>query len=174
MLDLGTLGAFITALAAFLAALGIKELLMRWVTRRSAMADAERAEERQVSAVEAQGNLDVLKVLLTETKHRVDGYERSISEMKASHAADIRELKTENKSLERQVADLRMTLQDYQLGHRVPRGMVLIPLTEVRIIRERAPGLLSSRWYPGEHEQDPPAYADVRLTPLPPGPTGGS
>lgn len=171
MTDLGTLGTFLTAAAAFLAALGIKDVLQRFVTRRGDRADAARDDARHVTAVEAQGNLEVLKVLLQETKARVDSYEKTISELRASHAADIRELKTENRSLERQVADLRATLQDYQLGHRVPRGMVLIPLAELKAIRERSPGLLSARWYPGEHE-DPngPPFADVRLTPLP-GPT---
>ena len=168
VLDLGTLGAFLTAAAAFLAALGIKELLMRWVVRKGDRETAAIHESHAVSAVEAQGNLEVLKVLLTETKARVDSYERSISEMRASHSADIRELKTENKSLERQVADLRATLQDYQLGNRTPRGMVLVPLSEVRAIRERSPGLLSARYYPGEHE-DPGPHVDVRLMPLPPG-----
>lgn len=144
------MATFLTAFAAFMAALGIKELLARYVLRRNDREDAARADHRAVSAVEAQGNLEVLKVLLTETKARVDSYEKQILDLKASHAADISELKTENRSLNRQVADLRMTLQDYQLGNRVPRGMVLIPVTELRAIRERQPGLLLSRWYPGE------------------------
>lgn len=163
---------FLTAAGAFLAALGVRELLSRYVVRKNERDDSDRADHRAAYAIEAAGNLDVLKVLLTETKQRVDSYERTITELRASHAADIRELKTENRSLERQVADLRATLQDYQLGLRVPRGMVLIPLVELRNVRERAPGILVSSYYPGEHDSDPPpgAYADVRLTPLPPVP----
>lgn len=163
---------FLTAFGALMAAFGVRELLARYVARRNERDDTERADHRATNAIEAQGNLDVLKVLLTETKQRVDGYERTIADLRASHAADIREVKTENRSLERQVADLRATLQDYQLGHRVPRGMVLIPLNELRTIRERQPGLLISSYYPGEHDNEPPpgAWTDVRLTPLPPTP----
>lgn len=143
---------FLAALGTFAAALGAKELIQRWVTRRGDRADAAVVERRQVSVVEAEGNLAVLKALLTETRDRVNGYEKSISEMKAAHAADISELKTENRSLNRQVADLRQSLQDYQLGVRTPRGMVLVPVREIKQIRENHPGILEQRWYPGELE----------------------
>lgn len=150
--SLGPFGIFLTAVAGFLAAVGVKELVMRAVTRRGERADAAEVDRRQVTAVSAEGNLEVLRVLLQETKDRVDGYERSIADMKAAHAADIRELKTENRQLTAQVDDLRRTLQDYQLGNRVPRGYVLVPLIEIKRIREAHAGLLSQRWYPGEHE----------------------
>jgi hypothetical protein len=147
-----TVIAFLAALGTFLAAFGVKDIIGKWATRRGDRADAAAADRKQVTVVEAQGNLDVLKVLLTETKNRVDGYEKAIADLKASHTADIRELKVENKSLERQVNDLRLALQDYQLGNRVPRGMVLVPVREVKRIRESHPGLLEQRWYPGELE----------------------
>lgn len=140
------------ALGTLLAGLGAKELIQRYVTRRGERADAAAAERKEVSAVSAQGNFDVLRLLLEETKSRVDSYEQMIVDLKADHAADIRELKTENKSLERQVADLRQLVQDYQLGSRVPRGMVLVPAQEIRALRESHPGLLLHRWYPGELE----------------------
>lgn len=155
--SLGPVGTFLVAVAGLLTAFGAKELITHWVTRRGDKADAVAKDRREVDAVSAQGNLEVLRVLLTETKNRVDGYEAAISELKASHSADIRELKTENRNLERQVNDLRQTLQDYQLGVRVPRGMALLPLRELRGIRERHAGLLEQRWYPGEHEPPEPS-----------------
>lgn len=173
---LGTLGTFLTALGAFAAAFGAKELIGRWVARRGDARDLVIADNRKLSVIEGQGNLDVLKVLLQETRDRVDGYEASIQQMRADHARDMGELKAENRSLERRVSDLQATLQDYQLGNRVPRGMVLLPRREVRKIREKAPGLLDHPWYPGEDDSaaNGPSV-DVRLTPLPPGPgaTGG-
>lgn len=165
------MGSFIVALGGFLAALGVKELVQRWVARRGDRADAVRAEGRQVSVIDAQGNLDVLKVLLQETRDRVDGYESSIREMREAHARDMGELKAENRSLERRVSDLQTTLRDYQLGNRVPRGMVLLPLREVRKVRERVPGVLDQPWYPGEDDNPGSPGVDVRLTPLPPGPS---
>lgn len=156
-----TIATVLTALVTLAGGLGVKELLGRWATRRGAQQDAAVADRKAVAAVDAQGNLEVLKVLLQETKSRVDGYEAAITELKASHAADIRELKTENRSLERQVSDLRISLQDYQLGNRVPRGMVLVPVAELRRIRESQPGLLMQRWYPGELESDAPAGPSI-------------
>lgn len=145
-----TVVTVLTALGALLAALGAKELIQRWVDRRGVRADTDRAQSVAVAEVSAAGNLEVLKVLLTETKERVDSYEKAIADLKASHSADIRELKTENRNLERQVADLRLALQEYQLGNRVPRGYVLVPVSELRRLREMHPGLLEQRWYPGE------------------------
>lgn len=179
--SLGPWGVFLTAVAGVLTALGAADLIKRAVTRRGDRADAVRAENKEVATVNAAGNLEVLKVLLTETKDRVDGYERAIAELKASHSADIRELKVENRELERQVNDLRIALQDYQLGNRVPRGMVLVPVHEIKAIRELHPGLLQQRWYPGEleavgtpppggglgEEEGPSIHA--RITRLPPG-----
>lgn len=147
-----TIVAVLTAIGAILAGLGVKDLVQRYVTRRGERADVAAAERKEVSAVSAQGNFDVLRLLLEETKSRVDSYEQSIVSLKADHAADISELKTENRSLERQVADLRQLVQDYQLGSRVPRGMVLVPAQEIRSIRESHAGLLLHRWYPGELE----------------------
>jgi hypothetical protein len=171
---LGPVGTFLSALAAFLIALGAKELITRWVTRRGDRSDAVTADRKQLSVVEAEGNLEVLKILLVETRDRLNGYEGAIQQMRADHLRDITDLKAENRVLERQVSDLRATLQEYQLGNRVPRGMVLLPLREVRRVRERVPGLLDHPWYPGEEDGTAagagPGSVDVRLTPLPPAP----
>jgi hypothetical protein len=167
-----TVVAVFAGLGTLLAGVGAKELITRWVTRRGERADREDEDRKQVSVVEAQGNLAVLKVLLEETRDRVTGYEAAIQQMRADYARDMAEVKAENRSLARQVSDLRATLQDYQLGNRVPRGMVLLPVREVRKLRERVPGLLDHPWYPGEDEPAVPGSVDVRLTPLPssPGP----
>jgi hypothetical protein len=159
---LGPWGTFLTAAAGLFAALGVKEMVMRTVERRGARQDAAEADAKQVTAVSAEGNLEVLKVLLTETKNRVDGYEKAIADLKASHAADMRELKVENRNLERQVNDLRVALQDYQLGNRVPRGMVLVPLHEIKRLRETHSGALLQRWYPGELDGEGPQTAPGR------------
>lgn len=167
----GTVPTLITALVAVLGAFGVKELVSRWVTRRGDRADTVRAENKEVATVSAQGNLDVLKVLLEETRDRVNGYEGQIIQMRADHARDLAEVKAENRSLERRVSDLQATLRDYQLGNRVPRGMVLLPLREVRKVRETVPGLLNHDWYPGEDDSGQSGGSvDVRLTPLPAGP----
>lgn len=168
--NLGAWGTFIVAVTGVLTALGVGELIKRAVARRGERADAERQTSKEVAQVSAQGNLDVLRVLLEETRDRVNGYESQIVQMRADHARDMGELKAENRSLERRVSDLQATLRDYQLGNRVPRGMVLLPLREVRKIRETVPGLLNHDWYPGEAEAGDPGSVDVRLTPLPPGP----
>lgn len=169
--NLGPVGTFLVAVAGVLTALGAADLIKRAVARRGDRADAQKAQSKEVATVSAQGNLDVLRVLLEETRDRVNGYEVAIQQMRADHAADISELKTENRSLERRVSDLQATLRDYQLGNRVPRGMVLLPLREVRKVREQVPGLLDHPWYPGEDDIAGPGNGvDVRLTPLPPGP----
>jgi hypothetical protein len=171
-----TVVAVLAGLGTLLAGVGAKELITRWVTRRGEREDADAADRKQLSVIEGQGNLEVLKILLQETRDRVTGYEGAIQQMRADHARDLAEVKAENRSLARQVSDLRATLQDYQLGNRVPRGMVLLPVREVRKLRERAPGLLDHPWYPGEDEPAVPGSVDVRLTPLaplPPSPGGG-
>lgn len=170
--NLGPLGTFLLAVAGFLTALGVADLIKRAVARRGDRADQVRAANKEVATVSAQGNLDVLKVLLEETRDRVNSYEGQILQMRADHARDMGELKAENRSLERRVSDLQATLRDYQLGNRVPRGMVLLPLREVRKVRETVPGLLDHPWYPGEDEAAT-GSVDVRLTPLPPGPGPG-
>lgn len=157
--QLGAWGTFLIAVGTFLGFFGAKELISRAVTRRGDARDAEQKSNKEVATVNAEGNLEVLRVLLTETKDRVDSYERSIADLKASHSADIRELKTENRNLERQVADLRLALQEYQLGNRVPRGYVLVPFSEIKRIREQHAGLLLQRWYPGELEAAEPGPA---------------
>lgn len=151
-------GPVLTAVAAVIVALGGKELIERTLRRRDAREDARDVRSEKVTELEGTFGIEAMKMAIAETRGQV-----------ATLRADMGELKKENKELERQVEDLRRTVQDYQRGIRVPFGMVLIPLAEVRAIRERAPGVLSQRAYPGEFEDGPPGYVDVRMSPLPPG-----
>lgn len=166
------------AIAAILAALGggfgIREYIGWRMKKRDEKDDAKVLaakglvdDQRQISVVAAGANASILETLLKEMRDRIDSYEGMIREMKDLHAKDIAELKAENKILDRQVRDLQITLRDWQLGNKVPRGQVLIPLRELKKIRERHPGLLDMAWYAGEDitEDDPSIVA--RITPLP-------
>lgn len=129
------------------------------------------ADDRRagVSVVEAEANKALLESLLNQMNMRIEGYESAIREMQTAHARDIAEVKADNKQLERRVQDLTSTLRDWQLGNRVPRGQVLIPVREIRKVRERAAGLLDSSWYPGEDPgPDDPASIVARITPVDP------
>ena len=84
--NLGAWGTFIVAVTGVLTALGVGELIKRGVARRGDRADQIRASNKEVATVSAQGNLDVLRVLLEETRDRVNGYESQIVQMRADHA----------------------------------------------------------------------------------------
>ncbi len=160
--------AIVAAVVALLSALGWQGYT-NWRMRRRDDADRESASRHHgLSVVEAEANSTVLHTLLEQMNARIAGYEQSIRDMQESHARDIAEVKTENRSLERQVADLRRTLQDYQLGNRVPRGYALLPLREVYRIRERAAGVLESPWYPGEDASSTDPSVIARITPIVP------
>lgn len=163
----------VALVGAVLTGLGAAELLRYVVKRRDDRSDARDAERRttakELSVVEADANRSVLDVLLREMRDRIDSYEQMIREMKDQHSRDIADVKAENRLLDRQVRDLQITLRDWQLGNRTPRGQVLIPIREVRDIRDRAPGLLNSNWYPGE-DAEPVGGEDqsviARITPM--------
>ena len=164
--------AWVAIIGAVAGGLGLRELLVYWVNRRDKRTDARednrRARDKEISVVEADANRSVLDVLLREMRDRIDSYEEMIRTMRDQTARDIAEVKAENRVLDRQVQDLQRTLRDWQLGNRTPRGQVLIPIRELRMIRERAPGLLNSSWYPGEDaETDDPSIV-ARITRLPP------
>lgn len=166
---------WVTIVLGVIAALGGRELLSYWVKRRDDRSDADRADRAKratdVSVVEAGANATVLKTLLEQMQARIDGYEGSIRDMRDTHVRDMAEIKAENRQLDRQVQDLRAALRDYQLGNRVPRGQVLLPLREVRRIRELHPGLLNADEYPGEEDvTDGPRGVVARITPVTPQP----
>lgn len=133
--------------------LGGKGVIDKWLTKR----DERERDSRDI--VEAQGNigLEALKLSIAETREQMAGLK-----------GDVTALKAENQSLERKVDDLRRVVEEYRSGLRVPVGQVLIPLPEVRAIREQAAGLLKRGAYPGEFE-DGANSIDVRMYPLPPG-----
>lgn len=165
--------AIVAVIGAVAGAVGLRELIAYWLKRRDAREDArdEAADHRRagLSVVEAEANSKALDMLLNQMNTRIQGYEQSIREMQAAHATDIAEVKAENKLLERRVGDLSKTLQDWQLGNRVPRGQVLVPIREIRKVREREPGLLDASWYPGEDTDIDPSMV-ARITPMGPRP----
>lgn len=153
-----------TAVAAVLGALGAKEIVDRTLKRRDAREDARDVRSEKLAEAEGNFGIEAMRMAINETKGQI-----------ATLRGDVGDLRAKNEMLERQVGDLRRTVEDYQRGLRVPLGMVLIPLAEVREIRERAAGLLRERAYPGEHAELPPAGSvDVRMFPLPPPPPGSN
>ncbi len=149
----------VTVLVALLTGGGFFALVQWLLRRRASQVDIRTVNTARVAEINASVADKSLDRMFSQMEARITGYEQSIREMQAAHARDIAEVKTENRQLERQLADLRRTLQDYQLGNRVPRGYVLLPMREIRRVREREPGLLDASWYPGEdteEEGEPP------------------
>lgn len=171
---MGQVPTWVTIAIAIVTGLGVRELLAYYVKRRDDRTDSAQTEERarakEVSVVEAGANAAILQTLLIEMRARIDSYEGSIREMRDTHVRDMADVKAENRQLDRQVQDLRSALRDWQLGNQVPRGQVLLPLREVRRIREHSPGLLDSPWYPGEADAHTTTPGDpsivARITPM--------
>lgn len=117
--------------------------------------DRSRTTTRQVAEVAAKANETMLERLTAQVDARLEDYRTQIAAMREEHTAEIGQLRKENRELERRVEDLRRTVSDYQNGLQVPRGMVLIPLDDVRQMRGNNPGVLPRRWYVGEDEMPP-------------------
>lgn len=169
---MSTFATVLTAVAAVVGALGLRELVQFLLTRRDKRTDdrntERRTHDRELSVVEADANRNVLDVLLREMRDRIDSYENMIRDMRDQHTRDLAEVKAEARVLDRQVRDLQVTLRDWQLGNRTPRGQVLIPLREIQNLRERHPGVLDASWYPGEDTAADDPSIVARITPLPP------
>lgn len=167
---MSNLGTILTAVAAVIGALGLRELIQFLLSRRDKRTDDRQAEkrtrDREMSVVEADANRNVLDVLLREMRDRIDSYEGMIRDMRDQHTRDLAEVKAEARVLDRQVRDLQVTLRDWQLGNRTPRGQVLIPLREIQRLRERHPGVLDSNFYPGEDLAGDDPSIVARITPM--------
>jgi len=167
-----TVESWVALIVAVAGAIGLRELIAYRMKRRDDQSDVRHAEQtkrsNELSVVEAGANAAILQTLLTEMRGRIDSYEASIRDMRDMHVKDMAEVKAENRQLDRQVQDLRASLRDYQLGNRVPRGQVLLPLREVRRLREKYAGALDASWYPGEDldPEDPASSIVARITPM--------
>lgn len=168
--------AAVVAIAGAFGLAGVSRLIAReWVKRRVELAQrSDRASDQRVADTRAaaestaQANQTMFETLTAQVDARLSDYRSQIDSMRKEHAEQITELKAENKVLGRRVEDMGRTLRDYQMGLQVPRGMVLVPLSDIRQMRSEHPGVLPRPWYVGEDDMPPPSGSiDARITPLP-------
>lgn len=161
--SLAGMPTWVTIIVAVLGALGAAKLLQsitnaylarRQVeqTRSDKAQDRSRVESSKVAETVAKSAETMLDKLTEQVAARLEDYRSQIIQMREEHAAQMAELRRENRELERRVEDLRRTVSDYQNGVQVPRGMVLVPLTDVREMRAANPGALPRPWYVGEDD----------------------
>ena len=182
-MSLAELGAF---LGVLIGGLGMRELVAGGVKRRQDRADAR--ERARVTAAElitansaalgqinAEDKSQLLQELLDELRERITGYRADIERLTARHDEElhrqgrlIEALQDDNRRLTGRVERLQQDVQEYRLGAKVPRGMVLVPLAIVRAIRSTSPALLPSPWYVGEEEDSGQRSIVAEITPLGP------